>query len=141
MNKLIEELREKRKERDLVKQTESNLLEAVEATEEYATYKNVQENRKELDNRIAELEDQIRKDAVNIFEATGNKVPALGVAIKIFKTFRIIDPVKLRGWIENNLRDALTVDVKKVENYATKIGPVEGTEVVEEARAQIAKDL
>jgi hypothetical protein len=53
----------------------------------------------------------------------------------------VTDAAKVLAWVKTNLADALTYDPKKVKDYATKIGPVEGTEIVEQPRAQIASDL
>jgi hypothetical protein len=90
---------------------------------------------------IAELEEKIRNIVLAEYQTSGSKSPHPKVAVKIFKSFNVTDAAKVLAWVKTNLADALTYDPKKVKDYATKIGPVEGTEIVEQPRAQIASDL
>ena len=90
---------------------------------------------------ISETEQKIRELALTHWINTQEKDVHPSVKVKVFKKFEIVDPAAMRAWVDTNLRDALMVDEKKVKDYATKIGPVEGTEVGEEARAEIASKL
>jgi len=89
----------------------------------------------------ARLEESIRAAAVQNYTLTGEKNPHPKVTVKIFKTFSVIDPARVLAWVKQNLADALIVDEKKVKAYVTKIGAVDGTQMIEEPKAQIATEL
>ena len=104
-------------------------------------YTHQKQRHEQLSGEISELEASIRGMALDVYEATANKKPHEKVAIKIFETFKVVDPARVLAWVKTNLADALIYDDKKVKNYAMKIGPVDGTELGTEARAQIASEL
>jgi len=89
----------------------------------------------------AQIEEAIRAAAVQNYTLTGEKNPHPKVTVKIWKTFTVTDPARVLAWVKANLADALIVDDKKVKAYATKVGAVDGTELMDEIRASIATEL
>lgn len=138
MNKLLEELRIARAAVEEAKTAQKAKLEAFQQTPEW---QDLQLHRVEYDQEIADIEERIKELAMIEWINNQNKHPHEKVEIKLFKTFKVLDPAKVRSWCLENLRDALIVDDKKVKEYAVKIGSVEGTETGEEARVQIASKL
>ena len=93
------------------------------------------------DELIEKLEEEIKLKALEEYNGTKNKNPFAKVTVKIFKTFKIIDPEKVRAWAWNNLPAAFKLDEGKIKTYSGSFGEVPGTETGEEARAQIAQEL
>lgn len=92
--------------------------------------------------QIEHLETMLRKAAVDEFKANGNKALHPSLTVKIFKVFNVLDKDRLREWCVKNLPVVLQPDLKKVEAYAKDVGgSVDGAELVEEPRAQIATKL
>lgn len=87
------------------------------------------------------LDTELRAAAVADYTANGIKKPHPKVTVKTFRVFKILDMAKVREWVDSKLPDALVMDLKKVEKYAKEIGPVEGTTINEEPRAEIASAL
>lgn len=96
---------------------------------------------KEAQENIEALEVKIKANALLDYRINQNKHPHPKVDIAMRKKFNITDPIKVLLWVKNNLADALIYDEKKIKNYATKIGPIDGTELTEEPNAQIASEL
>ena len=87
------------------------------------------------------VENEIRYRLVpELYHETGNKNPAEGVSIKIFKLLRY-DPDEALKWAMNHAPNLVvtSLDIKKFEKVATTLGaPVEE---IEDPRVTIAKDL
>jgi len=115
----------------------------LDAAMETGNYKLADESHGKAKAQIENLEDIIRKAALEEFKATGNKAVHPSVTVKIFKVFNVIDKDRLREWCVKNLPVVLQPDVKKVEAYVKDVGgnSVDGAELTEEARAQIATKL
>ena len=116
------------------------ILDAAMATD---NYKLADESHGKAKAQIENLETLIRKAALDEFKTTGNKAVHPSVTVKIFKVFNVIDKDRLRDWCFRNLPVVLQPDVKKVEAYVKDVGgnSVDGAELTEEARAQIATKL
>lgn len=141
-NELIEQYLTQLKEaRENSAAYKSAMREAVENVKQSDTYQVYETSARESDQAIEFFESELRRLALAEYEATKNKAPHPKIAVKIFKTFKILDAAKVRAWAFGNLPAALKLDEKKVEKYALEFGDVEGTEKGEEARAQIATEL
>lgn len=127
--------------REVVSHNQKIRTEILEEAQKKPEYISAGDRLKEAASAIVLLEDKIRALALDAHATDGNKKVHASVEVKVFKTFKIVDVARVTAWVKENLKDALVVDTKKVEQYATKIGPVDGTEVGEEARAQISSKL
>jgi len=114
------------------------MMEDFESSDDYV---NATEDAQALQGDVIILEEQIRIDALARFLDNGNKKPHEKIAIKIFKTFKVLDADAVREWCDKNLKDAMKPDMKLVEKYATEFGHVDGTETGKEPRVQIATQL
>lgn len=141
MDKLDELLSRLKTERVLVDQTKDDLNTMIAVVKNLDEYKNVSELKTKAEERLDSLEKEIKAFALASFAETGNKKPHEKLSVKIYRKFKVVDPNKMLAWVKTNLADALIVDSGKVKDYATKIGAVDGTEIVEEAQAQIASEL
>lgn len=104
-------------------------------------YKNFELTSELAQKDIAEIEAKIKEFALGQYLGSGEKKPHPKVSVKVFKVVIQNSAEKVRAWVEANLRDALVVDQKKVEKYAKEIGTVDGMEVKDEPRVQIASEL
>jgi len=129
------------KARACIEQFKAEMNAMVKVVSDSPNYIEAQRAYEESKAVAAQIEEEIRKSALEGYTATGEKNPHEKVTVKVFKVFSVIDPARVLAWVKNNLADALVVDGKKVESYATKIGPVDGTALTEEPRAQIATKL
>lgn len=115
------------------------ILDAAKAT---SNYQLADEAHIKANSQIDNLETLLRKAAVDEFKASGNKALHPSVTVKIFKVFNVVDKDRLREWCVKNLPVVLQPDLKKVEAYVKDLGgSVDGTELIEEPRAQIATKL
>lgn len=135
---LLNELAEARKFSEYCNAARREMVDNVKQSDEYKAADDVA---KTAEATIAKLEEEIKLVSKSAFEADGNKHPHPKIEIKSFKTYSINDASKVLAWVKVNLADALTYDAAKVKNYATKIGSVDGAEVGEEIRVQIALNL
>lgn len=138
MNELLSNLAQARETEKKARNNIQILTEAIKTTPEYQDNDSI---RVVAQSAIENLEGLIRDLAKTEWINTANKHPHEKVQIKEFKTFKIVDTAAVRKWVDTYLRDALVVDESKVKQYATKIGPVDGTEVGTEVRAEIASKL
>lgn len=92
---------------------------------------------------VASVSEQMYDDLIREEALRTNKALPKEIVIKNFKDVAIFDKNRAEEWCVANFRPALTLDEKVfksiVKNYA--IVPAEIAKVVEEKRAQIAKDL
>lgn len=142
MNELIEQLKQARIDEAKTKATSKSMMdEAMAKLSAEPLFVEIVRFHAEASQRVASLEEEIRKQAIEKYAENHNKHPHPKIDIKVMKAFRIADPRKVLAWVKTNLADALTYDEKKVKDYATKIGPVDGTDIVEQPKAYIASDL
>lgn len=139
MDELLQNLRQWRREENIAAQNMSHALEQFKASD--GVYTNQKSNLETAKSMVDNLESQIKEMAIRDYEVTQNKKPHDKVAIKIFKTFKIVDSNRVLAWVKTNLADALIYDERKIKDYATKIGAVEGTLLADEPRVQIASEL
>lgn len=135
---LLQQLKEAREKAAFYKAETNSLL---EHTRQSPNYQLADQSAKEAADEIVRLEFLIKSDQLEEFKITGNKHPFPKIEIKMKKIFKVVDPAKVLAWVKSSLADALIYDEKKVKDYATKIGPVEGTELTEEPQVQIASEL
>lgn len=113
----------------------------IENAKQSPNYQLADQSAREAADLVANLEAKIKESALADFKVDGNKHPFPKIEIKMRKVFKVVDPARVLAWVKTSLADALVYDEKKVKDYATKIGPVEGTELTEEAQVQIASEL
>lgn len=135
---LLKELADHRQAAVTLQESKKKLLDCVKESREYLE---IDQKHKDAQEKVDRLEAEIKALAEKEYQTTGNKKPHEKVQVKIFKVFKILDAETMKAWVFKNLQDALKVDEAKVKDYAQKIGAVQGTEVAEEARAQIASTL
>ena len=135
---LLEQLKVNRISVEAVKFEQKRRLDALQQSKEWQDF---QLARVGYDQEISIIEGKIRTMAEVEFSDSGNKHPHEKIEVKIFRTFKIVDPARVLNWCKVNLSDALKIDEAKVKKYAVSIGAVEGTETGEEARVQIAQEL
>ena len=138
LNILIENLKSCRADAEFYKAEKAKILDAVKSSENYILAETKQS---ENETYAAGIESEIKKIALEDYAETKNKHPHDKVDIAMRKKFSITDAGRVLAWVKTNLADALIFDEKKVKNYATKIGAVDGTELTEEPNAQIASSL
>lgn len=135
---LLWQLNEARKREQIGRDAKNVMIETLQKSPDYLSAKQEQE---EAATVVENLETEIKKIINEDFSVTGNKHPHAKIEVKSFKTFKIEDAEKVLAWVKTNLADALVYDAAKVKNYAMKIGKVDGAEVGEEVRVQIASNL
>ena len=92
----------------------------------------------ELQKLHADTLTALRGEAVRLYEETGNKRPAPGVGIRVYRHLRY-DMQEAANWCWRNAPALLMLDTKAFEKTAITLGaPVEE---VEEVTAIIAKEL
>lgn len=142
LEQMLSELKSAREDRENFGTIAKNIIK--NATDEAMTtseWVEADANFNEATQKIINLQEMIHAEGLRLYEETGEKNIHEKVKAKIFKTLTVADPARVLSWVKTNLADALTFDKKKVENYASKIGPVDGIETGEEVRIQIASEL
>lgn len=123
------------------KSIKSTIIEQAKATGDYQF---AEEGDKTESATIEALTAEIKDRALATYYATKEKKPFVGVTVKIFKVFKVKVNSDMEAWVEKNFVAAISrvFDMKLIESFA-KSNPntVPGTEIVEEPRAEIAKDL
>ena len=138
IDQYLTQLKEARENSAYQKGAMRELIDNVKQSDPYFV---AETSARESDKSIEFFESELRRLGLEEYQATKNKAPHPKIAIKIFKTFKIIDAEKVRAWAFGNLPAALKLDEKKVEKYALDFGDVAGTEKGEEPKAQIATEL
>lgn len=136
--KKLDELKDLRKAESFNKDEIDSLLEAVKQSPDYLRAQEILTNTKQA---IAALEAEIKSAGVQAYTETGEKKVFPGVNVKVFKAVKIIDEKAMREWTVKNLPDALVPDTEKLKKYAKEIAPVDGIQITEEPRAEIASKL
>lgn len=137
-DEMLATLKNLRQREGELREEKKAMIEAVTSTQ---SYKSAELELTSVSAAIVEFEKQIKDMAVADYTSNGIKQPHPKVQVKLFQKFTVLDPARVLTWVKTSLADALVYDEKKVKDYATKIGPVDGTEIVEEVRALIAKEL
>lgn len=138
IQKKLSELKEARATAADYHASTKKMLDEVKASEEFVSYA---DSAKFYDDRVFQLEEEIKLKALEEYNGTKNKTPFEKVTVKIFKTFKILDTETVKAWAWSNLPAAFKLDEAKIKTYAGSFGDVPGTESGEEARAQIASEL
>lgn len=138
---LDEKLKELAKQREIAQMQKTAMDYLVKAAKASPDYTDAEQMAQKANEEITRLENEIKGYALAVYSETTEKNVHPSVSVKIFNTFKIVDLAKVREFVDARLRDALVVDEGKVKKYALEIGPVEGTEVGQEARVQIASNL
>ncbi len=118
-------------------------LEAYRATPEYAAWNALVEQQGTIASEIGQAERRVHELTLDAFRETGDKAPAPGVAVKLYRRIRY-DAAAALQWAKINMpilvREVL--DAKAFERAASAIdemGPCWRTEY--DPRPQIAGDL
>lgn len=139
LEQILADLKQARIDAEFYSAEKNAIIDAAKAT---SNYQIADEAHGKAKAQIENLETVIRKAALEEFKANGNKSLHPSVTVKIFKVFNVLDKDRLREWCVKNLPVVLQPDVKKVEAYVKDLGgSVDGAELIEEPRAQIATKL
>lgn len=138
IEKALQELKEAREQGANAKAQMDEMTKAVTTSKEYLA---LQQYRTAADLLIESLTKAITDEADKFYKSTAEKKFHDKVQVKIFAVAKILDANKVREWCFKNLPAALHPDLKTVEKYAKDFGNVDGVEVVEEPRVQIATKL
>lgn len=138
----IQELAQARKNLQELRTIEDSL--AIEVADLAITQKwhAAADKRREQEQYITELEWTVRNAALNAYVATGDKTPAGGVTIKIWKDVAYaVDAVT--NWARSNMPMLLTLDKVRFEKAARSglLSPDAPVSIIDDPRAQIASDL
>lgn len=131
-------------ERDAETDMEADVAWAQNALEQTPEYQEVQRLKVRLSEQrqvTASRETALREAALQEYSATGNKVPAPGVSIKLFTKLDYIQSAAL-AWCKVNASALVkeVLDTKSFEKIAASL-PGAPVEVNEEPRVYIAHDL
>lgn len=138
LNDLLKHLHNARRDAEKAKETMKAVLDAAKEGDVYRSADLVREM---AENDIQALEERIHQQGLAAYLETGEKTVNKFVKVREESVFTITDAAAMRTFVETRLPDALIVDEKKVKNYATKIGAVDGTTVTKEPKVTIATDL
>ena len=138
LDMLIENLKTFRADIESAKAEKNKIIDAAKASNGYILWDTKQSDAQLFADGI---EAEIKKIALEDYAETKNKHPHDKVDIAMRKKFNITDSQRVLAWVKTNLADALILNKKKVKNYATKIGAVDGAELTEEPNARIAQSL
>ena len=138
MDTLLEKLRTVRESQEKARLTMKEMVDVIQKSDEYTSLQAVSALAEGEEERLV---NEITEKALQQFAIDGNKHVHPKVEVKTFKTFKVVDAVRVWDWCFVNLPAALSTDFKKVEKYAKEFGVVPGTETDEESRVQIAKEL
>lgn len=121
-----------------LKAERDKLIKAVTESEEYKNWDyRIQKTQEALE--IAE--ENLRHEAIALYQSTKMKKMGFGVEIKLFKTVHI-DEGSVRDWCLKNFTPALKLDTKMVEKAAIAgTLPEWLTEVTETPKVMIPQDL
>lgn len=93
-----------------------------------------------LNTTLQVLEDEVRKKAVEVARATGDKNPAPGVKIRVVTRLKY-NPARAIDWaLSRGMREVLTLNKKAFEKTAKALRP-DVVEFEEELQPTIARDL
>ena len=112
---------------------------ALRETPEYKALDLARCQRKAADVAVTGYTADLREAALDVFAATGNKVPARGVTIRMFKRYKY-DAETARDWCLANAPALLALDVRRFESVADKLLGAPVT-IESEPRPMIAADL
>lgn len=111
---------------------------ALEATPEYQALAAVKTYRQKAEFAVEQESAAVRDYALIEFKRSGDKSPANGVTVKLYKKLRY-NNAHVFDWLMVNAPALLTIDTKRFEKSAEAIGaPVE---IEHEPRPTIATDL
>lgn len=138
LDQILADLKQARADAEFYVAEKNAILDAAKAS---SNYQLADQSHAKAKSQIEHLESLVRDAAIAEFNASGAKKIHPSVTVKIFKVFRVLDKNLLREWCVKNLPVVLQPDLKKVESYVKDVGNVDGAELVDEPRAQIASEL
>ena len=136
----INKLAQFKQQRDRAKEMLDEKQQELEADPDYQFYKSMLV---ECNEQINELDAQIRADAEQHFEITGEKKahPALGIRMTAVLDYDIQD---MKDWCLAFLPQALNLNKRLFEKHAKAVAetaPVPDVTIEQQPKATIAKDL
>lgn len=136
-NALLDLLAEARINSAAARDARKQIIEAAQSTPEY---KEADAETNKADERILELETDIRARALQLYEGSV-ELPSR-VAVKKFTVVTVLDELKAKEWCISHFTPALKLDTKVFEKAAKDNSiPAELASVGMEFRAQIATKL
>ena len=118
-------------------------MDKLQALPEYQRLKKVEEEAKELKELIKNVRQDVQDRALRQYKLDGNKQPAPGVGIRVYKRLSYNPTVALH-WSMTNLKTALKLDKKFFEKHAKAVQdttPLDFVSYYEDPSATISSDL
>ena len=128
--------------RCILAEYDATLVEAEEklhATPEWAAADQALQDARQAKVEQANIETEVREQALGIYEETGDKAPHPAVKVKMY-TVLDYDPARAFDYAREHLPQALKLN-KKVFETAAKGIELDFVDIVQEPRATITRDL
>lgn len=139
MEETLRALAEARHELSERQEEQAVCLAALQATPEWVALDDAKVKTLDASNAVARHEDEVRQKALASYGVNGNKAPAKGVAIKIYKRL-VYDAKEAEAWCRQNAPTLFKWDAKGFEKAADKL-PGAPVTAEEDPRVTIATDL
>lgn len=110
---------------------------------EYHEIEKIQAEQAQIKEQIDQAQGEIKTMALQAYIETGDKKPADGVGIRVYKKLDY-DILQAVEWCKVNLEQALNLNVRTFEKYAKgveEVKPLEFVRYYEEPGATISSDL
>ena len=117
--------------------------EKLKALPEYQEVERIQVERQQIKDRIDQARERVNELTLDLYNATGDKKPADGVGVRIYRVLEY-DQEKALTWCKEHLEPALKLDKRTFEKYAKgveDVQPLEFVDYLDEPRPTIAGDL
>ena len=117
--------------------------ERIEQLPEWHQLEKILEEQKEIKDGIDQAKADIQIEALKAYQETGNKKPADGVGIRVYKKLKY-DTEQAIEWCKANLPSGLKLDTRTFEKHAKAVEdtlPLAFVEYYEDAGVTIASDL
>jgi hypothetical protein len=139
----LKDLAELRKNESVLKEQIAGLQEKLNATPEAKAVETALAERKALQEKVALLEDFIRKSALEQFVETKVKPTVAGITVKIFKILKY-EKKAAESWAKEKMPELFKFDERGFEKYAKAVAdtiPVPCVTFEDDPRVEIASDL
>lgn len=140
----LQELAQENYFADQYKESADTIMAAIQETDAWKDYEKCKEIYKKHIDRAYELREIVSNLTIQAFQETGNKKPAPGVGIRVYKSLKY-NPDAALAWAKaNNLDAAIQLNKSNFEKYAKGVAdvmPLDFVEYLEEPKATISSDL
>jgi hypothetical protein len=118
-------------------EAEQDLL--LRETAEYQALTTAKQARQDIERAVSLAASTVRESALAEFRQTGDKSPAKGVSIRLFRVYKY-DPTEAINWCMLNAPTFLAVDAKRFEKAAEQL-PGAPVTIEYDPQPAIASDL